>query len=398
MRQTPRSVGRRCSSISPATPAILRSCHRRSARHEAVRWRRWGLELHLRPSAARASACPTVSACMRSLFGDISAACRRSWSAIIFKAAVTTPIAYDPGSPRTYAEMAGQYGHRASGPRRGAKVQCPLSRRPYPQRWILARLRNRVSFPWSELNARHWSAVPRTQRPPDARFPGSSRGRTIRRDRSSQVGELPDQPYVFARWKRCRVAPDYHVEIDCHCIHPLPPESVKARRCPPSPSESRAGLPKGAEESPATPVRPSAWPHHYRRSYAERAPPPPPSGQWTPGAISDWREDRPSTPAAFFQGRHRGPPTPINAFAPARYPVAARSYDNARVERPPRGILIKARSPASIRSISKRPRSLLSSTIRSDSPPFRHGKPSAVRAIPLNVRETQCCTSYPRNG
>lgn len=25
-----------------------------------------------------------------------------------------------------------------------------------------------------------------------------------------------DQPYVFARWKRCRVAPDYHVEIDGH--------------------------------------------------------------------------------------------------------------------------------------------------------------------------------------
>lgn len=24
----------------------------------------------------------------------------------------------------------------------------------------------------------------------------------------------PEEPYVFARWKRCRVAPDYHVEVD----------------------------------------------------------------------------------------------------------------------------------------------------------------------------------------
>lgn len=25
-----------------------------------------------------------------------------------------------------------------------------------------------------------------------------------------------DQPYAFARWKRCRVAPDYHVEVEGH--------------------------------------------------------------------------------------------------------------------------------------------------------------------------------------
>jgi transposase len=31
-----------------------------------------------------------------------------------------------------------------------------------------------------------------------------------------KLAELPDQPYAFARWKRCRVAPDYHVEIDGH--------------------------------------------------------------------------------------------------------------------------------------------------------------------------------------
>jgi hypothetical protein len=29
-----------------------------------------------------------------------------------------------------------------------------------------------------------------------------------------KLEELPDQPYVFARWKRRRVAPDYHFEVD----------------------------------------------------------------------------------------------------------------------------------------------------------------------------------------
>jgi transposase len=27
---------------------------------------------------------------------------------------------------------------------------------------------------------------------------------------------LPGEPYAFAVWKRCRVAPDYHVEVDGH--------------------------------------------------------------------------------------------------------------------------------------------------------------------------------------
>ena len=29
-----------------------------------------------------------------------------------------------------------------------------------------------------------------------------------------ELRPLPEQPSVFARWKRCRVAPDYPVEVD----------------------------------------------------------------------------------------------------------------------------------------------------------------------------------------
>ena len=45
---------------------------------------------------------------------------------------------------------------------------------------------------------------------------GSSRAELFAEIDRPRLGELPDQPYVFARWKRCRVAPDYHVEIDGH--------------------------------------------------------------------------------------------------------------------------------------------------------------------------------------
>lgn len=45
---------------------------------------------------------------------------------------------------------------------------------------------------------------------------GSSRAELFAEIDRPKLGELPDQPYVFARWKRCRVAPDYHVEVDGH--------------------------------------------------------------------------------------------------------------------------------------------------------------------------------------
>ena len=43
---------------------------------------------------------------------------------------------------------------------------------------------------------------------------------------------LPAKPYVFAEWKECRVALDYHVEIAKHYYsvpHQLPRETVWAR-------------------------------------------------------------------------------------------------------------------------------------------------------------------------
>lgn len=45
---------------------------------------------------------------------------------------------------------------------------------------------------------------------------GSSRADLFAEIDRPKLGELPEQPYAFARWKRCRVAPDYHVEIDGH--------------------------------------------------------------------------------------------------------------------------------------------------------------------------------------
>ena len=51
------------------------------------------------------------------------------------------------------------------------------------------------------------------------RFPWPAHGDGAVRLTSAQLDRpslqpLPPEPYVFARWKRTRVAPDYHVEVD----------------------------------------------------------------------------------------------------------------------------------------------------------------------------------------
>lgn len=83
------------------------------------------------------------------------------------------------------------------------------------QRWILARLRNQRFFSLAELNVAIRVLVVELNARQMRGF-GSSRAELFAEIDRPKLGELPEQPYAFARWKRCRVAPDYHVEIDGH--------------------------------------------------------------------------------------------------------------------------------------------------------------------------------------
>ncbi|MCP1759821.1 transposase [Bradyrhizobium japonicum] len=133
------------------------------------------------------------------------------------KAAVSNPDRYDPGLNRTYAEMASHYGTAilAARPRRPkdkAKVEVAVQ---IAQRWILARLRNQRFFSRAELNAAIKTLVDELNARQMRGF-GSSRAELFAELDKPKLTPLPDQPYAFARWKRCRLAPDYHVEVDGH--------------------------------------------------------------------------------------------------------------------------------------------------------------------------------------
>ena len=131
------------------------------------------------------------------------------------KSAVIKADRFDPGLNRTYAEMAAHYGTailpaRPRKPRDKAKVEVAVQ---VAQRWILARLRNHRFFSLAELNV----AIRRLLDELNMRVMrgyGASRADLFATLERPNLQPLPAEPYVFARRKRARVAPDYHVEID----------------------------------------------------------------------------------------------------------------------------------------------------------------------------------------
>ena len=133
------------------------------------------------------------------------------------KAGVTAACRYEPGINRTYEEMAAHYGTvvlptRPRKPRDKAKVEVGVL---IVERYVLARLRNRRFFSLAELNV----AIREIVADLNARLMGRlgvSRAELLETIERPALKALPTTPYQYAEWKKCRVAPDYHVEVDQH--------------------------------------------------------------------------------------------------------------------------------------------------------------------------------------
>ena len=139
------------------------------------------------------------------------------------KAGVTATCRYEPGINRTYQDLATHYGTavlptRPRKPRDKAKVEVAVL---IIERYVLARLRNRRFFSLFELNA----AIREIVTDLNARIMrklGVSRLELLETIERPALKGLPSEPYQYAEWKKCQVAPDYHVEVE---RHPSPPSS-----------------------------------------------------------------------------------------------------------------------------------------------------------------------------
>ena len=149
------------------------------------------------------------------------------------KAGVTRPSRYEPGINRTYQDLADHYGvvvlpTRVRKPRDKAKVEVAVL---IVERWVLARLRNHRFFSLTELNAAVRECVADLNNRIMRKL-GKSRRELFEMLDQPTLAALPDEPYAYAEWKKCRVAPDYHVDIAGHYYSvpsQLIPEEVEAR-------------------------------------------------------------------------------------------------------------------------------------------------------------------------
>ena len=266
------------------------------------------------------------------------------------KAAVTNPDRYDPGLNRTYAEMAGHYGTtilaaRPRKPRDKAKVEVAVQ---VAQRWILARLRDRRFFSLAELNAAIRDLLVELNARMMRGF-NASRAELFAALDEAALKPLPSEAYAFARWKRCRVAPDYHVEADGHWYSVpfrLIRELVDVRIADNTVEIFHKGLriashrraPNRRGHTTVTDHMPSAHRRH---------------GQWTPARLIAAAERIGPSTAALFEVMMADRPHPEQGFRTCLGILAlAKSYGPTRLDAAcRRGVLIKARSVASIRSI-----------------------------------------------
>jgi transposase len=149
------------------------------------------------------------------------------------RSGVTKACFYEPAVNRTYAEMAAHYNTaivpaRPYRARDKAKVEVAVQ---VATRFIIAKLRNRQFFSLSALNAAIAELVAQINNRM-SRHLGASRRALFEELERSALKQLPAEPYIFAEWKECRVALDYHVEIGKHYYsvpHQLLREKVWAR-------------------------------------------------------------------------------------------------------------------------------------------------------------------------
>ena len=141
----------------------------------------------------------------------------RLWVCDNLKSGVTKAHRYEPLINRTYEEMAAHYGcavlpARPRKPRDKAKVEAGVQ---IAERWVLARLRNRIFFSLAELNAAIRELVDHLNRKPFKKLPGSRLSLFEEVERAA-LRPLPLTTYEFALWPTARVNIDYHLEVDRH--------------------------------------------------------------------------------------------------------------------------------------------------------------------------------------
>jgi transposase len=130
------------------------------------------------------------------------------------KTGVEKACRYEPVLNPSYAELATHYGiavlpARVRKPRDKAKVENAVQQ---VERWVLAPLSGRTFFSLEEANQAIAEKLAELNHKL-MKGPHLSRRQLFEMEDLPAMRPLPSSRYRFAEWKRCKVAPDYHVEV-----------------------------------------------------------------------------------------------------------------------------------------------------------------------------------------
>jgi transposase len=268
------------------------------------------------------------------------------------KAGVTATNRYEPGINRTYQDLAAYYGTtimptRPRRPRDKAKVEGAVL---IVERWILARLRNQRFFSLVELNAAIRSLINEL----NARLMrklGASRREFFENIDQPALMALPTEPYQYAEWRRARVAPDYHVEVQRH-FYSVPSrlirQVVEVRITQTTVEVFHRGVRVASHQRSAVPRHHTTIPEHMPSAHRRYA-------FWTPARLIAAAEKIGPSTAALCRIIMQAKPHPEQGFRSCLGILSlARGYGPIRVEAAcRRGIAIGAMSYRSVASILK---------------------------------------------
>ena len=266
------------------------------------------------------------------------------------RAGVTAACRYEPGINRTYEEMAAHYGTavvpgRVRRPRDKAKVEVAVL---IVERFILARLRNRRFLSLGELNEAIHEVLGDLNARLMRRLGASRREFFATIDRPALL-PLPPAPYAYAEWRRCRVAPDYHVEVHGH-FYSVPSrlirEMVEARITDTTVEMFHAGKRVAAHPRSAMKHRHTTVPEHMPSAHRRYA-------SWTPARLLSFAAEVGPGTAALVETILRTEPHPEQGFRACLGILRlAKTCGEARLEAAcQRGLTIGARTYGSIASI-----------------------------------------------
>jgi len=216
------------------------------------------------------------------------------------------------------------------------------------ERFILARLRNRRFLSLGELN----EAIREVLGDLNARLMrklGASRREFFDSIDRPALLPLPAEPYAYAEWRRCRVAPDYHVELHGH-FYSVPSrlirEVVEARITDTTIEVFHAGQRVAAHPRSALKRRHTTTPEHMPSAHRRYA-------SWTPARMQSFAAQVGPGTAALVETIMRTKPHPEQGFRACLGILRlAKTYGDARLEAAcQRGLTIGARTYGSIASI-----------------------------------------------